>query len=389
MNKFKRLNLFILIIIFSFCPFIITGCQDKNEIDSLGFVSALGVDLDDNNNFMVSLQVIRRGISLEQNQNTRALVYVSSGKTINEAISNISRQLSKKIKFSNEKCIVIGEKLAEHGIQSVIDFSLRVNDVRPVVPILITKGTAVDIIKTRTKENSISGYDIGDMVRVQRDLGVIGKCTNLDFEKNKNEGVNVCGVISKQDLRDNKSEYDFTVSGSAVLNKYKLVGYMNEEETRGMNWINGKIKRGSVLIKDDSEGKINLNILSSKSRLTASIEPKGIHINVNIKEKSNINEINQDILHDLDFNANPNIMYFLAKKQDEAIYNEAMSAINASKNRLSADIFGFGDLLYKKHPKEWKQIKENWNENFRNLQINVDVSSSIKHTGILSKSISY
>ncbi|WP_338432668.1 Ger(x)C family spore germination protein [Clostridium tyrobutyricum] len=389
MNKFKRVNLFILIIIFSFCPFIITGCEDKNEVESLGFVSAVGVDLDDNNDFMVSLQIIKRGISLEQNQDSRSLIYVSSGKTINEAISNISRQLSKKIKFSNEKCIVIGQKLAEHGIQSVIDFSLRVNDVRPVVPILITKGIAVDIIKTCTKANSISGYDIGDMVRMQREFGVIGDSTNLDFEKNKNEDVNVCGVISKKDLRDNKSEYDFIVSGSAVLNKYKLVGYMNEEETRGMNWINGKIERGSVLIKDDSEGKINLNILSSKSRLTASIEPKGIHINVNIKEKSNINEINQDILHDLDFNANPNIMYFLAKKQDKAIYDEVMSAIDAAKNKFSADIFGFGDLLYKKHPEEWEKVKENWNENFRNLQINVDVSSSIKHTGILSKSISY
>ena len=389
MNKFKRLNLFILIIIFSFCPFIITGCQDKNEIESLGFVSALGVDLDDNNNFMVSLQVIRRGISLEQNQNTRALVYVSSGKTINEAISNISRQLSEKIKFSNEKCIVIGEKLAEHGIQSVIDFSLRVNDVRPVVPILITKGTAVDIIKTRTKENSVSGYDIGDMVRKQRDLGVIGKCTNLDFEENKNEGVNVCGLISKGNLRDNKSEYDLIVSGSAVLEKYKLVGYMNEEETRGMNWVSGKIKHGSILIKDDSAGKINLNILSSKSRLTASIEPKGIHINVNIKEKSSINEINQDVVQSLDFNTSPHKLDFLAKKQDKVIYNEAVSAINASKNRLSVDVFGFGDLLYKKHPDEWEKIKENWNKNFGNLQINVDVSSTIKHTGLLSKSISY
>ncbi|WP_195604104.1 Ger(x)C family spore germination protein [Clostridium tyrobutyricum] len=389
MNKFKRLNLFILIIIFSFCPFIITGCQDKNEIESLGFVSALGVDLDDNNNFMVSLQVIRRGISLEQNQNTRALVYVSSGKTINEAISNISRQLSEKIKFSNEKCIVIGEKLAEHGIQSVIDFSLRVNDVRPVVPILITKGTAVDIIKTRTKENSVSGYDIGDMVRKQRDLGVIGKCTNLDFEENKNEGVNVCGLISKGNLRDNKSEYDLIVSGSAVLEKYKLVGYMNEEETRGMNWINGRIKHGSILIQDDNAGKINLNILSSKSRLTASIGRNGIHINVNIKEKSSINEINQDVVQSLDFNTSPHKLDFLAKKQDKVIYNEAVSAINASKNRLSVDVFGFGDLLYKKHPDEWEKIKENWNKNFGNLQINVDVSSTIKHTGLLSKSISY
>ncbi|WP_017752945.1 Ger(x)C family spore germination protein [Clostridium tyrobutyricum] len=389
MNKFKRLNLFILIIIFSFCPFIITGCQDKNEVESLGFVSALGVDLDDNNNFMVSLQVIRRGISLEQNQDSRTLVYVSSGKTINEAISNISRQLSKKIKFSNEKCIVIGEKLAEHGIQSVIDFSLRVNDVRPVVPILITKGTAVDIIKTRTKENSVSGYDIGDMVRKQRDLGVIGKCTNLDFEENKNEGVNVCGLISKGNLRDNKSEYDLIISGSAVLKKYKLVGYMNEEETRGMNWVRGKIKHGSILIKDDSAGKINLNILSSKSRLTASIEPKGIHINVNIKEKSNINEVNQDTLQNLDFNSNPDILNFLAEKQDKAIYDEVILAANASKNRLSVDIFGFGDLLYKKYPDEWKKVKGNWNKNFRNVKITVNVSSSIKHTGLLSRSISY
>jgi spore germination protein KC len=60
-----------------------------------------------------------------------------------------------------------------------------------------------------------------------------------------------------------------------------------------------------------------------------------------------------------------------------------------SKNTFSSDIFGFGDLLYKEHPKEWNKVKENWNENFKDAHINVNVSSQINQTGILSKSIDY
>lgn len=390
MNKFKGLNLLAFMLSFC-CILMLTGCQDKNEIESLAFVVALGVDMDESDNFAVSLQIIRRGTTMEKNQNPQTLVYASNGKTINEAINNISEQLSKEIKFSNEKCIIIGEKLAEYGIQSVIDFSLRENDIRPVVPILVTRGKAVDILKVRTKENSVPGYEIGDMVKIQRDLGLAAVATNLDFEKNKNveESVNSCSVISKKDTTNNESENDLVISGSAVFKNYKLVGYMKEKETRGMNWLKGKIKYGNISIQFQDEDKVNLSILSCRSNLEASIVSNEVYIDVNVREKSNINEIDEKILGNLDFNSNPHILDYLSKKQDEFIYNEIMSAVNMSKNTFSADIFGFGDLLYKEHPKEWNKVKENWNENFKDVHINVNVSSQINQTGILSKSIDY
>jgi spore germination protein KC len=215
--------------------------------------------------------------------------------------------------------------------------------------------------------------------------------TNLDFEKNKNveESVNSCSVISKKDTTNNESEHDLVISGSAVFKNYKLVGYMKEKETRGMNWLKGKIKYGNISIQFQDEDKVNLSILSCRSNLEASIVSNEVYIDVNVREKSNINEIDEKILGNLDFNSNPHILDYLSKKQDEFIYNEIMSAVNMSKNTFSADIFGFGDLLYKEHPKEWNKVKENWNENFKDAHINVNVSSQINQTGILSKSIDY
>lgn len=390
MSKFiKSVSLAIL---FLFPVFFITGCQDKNEIESLGFIVAMGVDTDNNEDFKVSLQVIRKGASTERNQDAEVLVYVSTGKTISGAVANISKQMSKKIKFSNEKCIIVGQRLAERGIQPVLDFSLRRSDIRPIVPILVTKGEAIDIVKTRTKQNSISGYEIDNLVKIQRNLGVAAVSTSLDFEKNKRgkecsrECVNTAGIIMKKTPRDTGSENDLSISGSAVFKNCKLIGYMSEKETRGMNWIKGKVRRGTITIQKDGD-TINTNILRAGSYIEAQEEKNEVVIHVKVTEKSNIDEVNKNSGEDMDFNSNPDLVDFLSENQNEAIYDEIISALNVAKNTLGVDIFGFGNVVYEECPKIWNHLKENWNENFSKLRVDVNVDSNITRTGILSKSI--
>ena len=52
-----------------------------------------------------------------------------------------------------------------------------------------------------------------------------------------------------------------------------------------------------------------------------------------------------------------------------------------------ADIFGFGNSVYKNIPRIWKDKGEEWDKIFRDLDVTVKTNIEIKHLGLLSESI--
>ncbi|MHC6180211.1 Ger(x)C family spore germination protein [Clostridium sp. JNZ X4-2] len=391
-KSLKKLNLMLLAISLVISGFCITGCTDKNEIETLAFPVALGVDLDKDNNFIVSIQILK-GMNSLKTQGTKQIlktdVYVCSGSTIHNALNNLSKKLSMPIKFSNEKFIVVGQNLAEYSIKPIIDFSLRFSEIRPTTPILVTHGKAEDILKTQVTENPISAYAINYLIARQKYLGFSPTTTNLEFENSMNSQnpISTCGVIDMCTKNENTSNSSFLVAGSAVFREDKLIGYMNTDETRGMQWIKGKIKLGNIVIYPHNKSKISLDIIKSSSRLKPSINNNRANIEVYIKAQSNISEISNSTYKYMDFNRDPIILDELSEEQNKAIHSEVSAAINASQNRLSADIFDFGNLLYREYPDEWKGIKNNWDKSFPNINIKVNISSKINQTGTISKSI--
>lgn len=387
----KKCSIIFLAIAILFSGFSLTGCLDKNEIDTLAFVVALGVDIVNDNEIMVSVQIVEpenRAKTTGEKSQPKANVYVSTGSTIYDALFNLSAGLNKLIKFSNEKCIILGEKFAEAGIKPVLDFSLRYFDMRPTTPILVAKGKAVDILKTQISEDPVSAFVIHDIVKRQKDIGYTAVTTNLDFANNmssESSGVTACSLINTG--KDDSSKDCLVISGSAVFRSDKLMGYLDAKETRGMQWVRGKVRLGTLVIEPFDKNKISLHITKSGTSLTPSVKDKKVSVSVNVKAFSNIKEIFHNIPVKDSFNSEPNIIDLLSKEQDAAITNEINSAITAAQSKLSADIFDFGSLLYREYPHEWESIKNEWETLFPGIDIKVNVSSQIKQIGELSKTI--
>ena len=61
-----------------------------------------------------------------------------------------------------------------------------------------------------------------------------------------------------------------------------------------------------------------------------------------------------------------------------------MAAFDKSRE-FNADIFGFGEMLHKKYSNEWKTLKDNWDEIYPTIELNIDVESKIIKTDLLKK----
>ncbi|MPN30827.1 hypothetical protein SDC9_178298 [bioreactor metagenome] len=62
----------------------------------------------------------------------------------------------------------------------------------------------------------------------------------------------------------------------------------------------------------------------------------------------------------------------------QKISEEVYSALEKSRE-LEADVFGFGETISRYAPKRWKQIKDNWDEEYQ--QANVELTVEIRGSG--------
>ena len=62
-------------------------------------------------------------------------------------------------------------------------------------------------------------------------------------------------------------------------------------------------------------------------------------------------------------------------------------AIRKLQEDFNADILGFGSTVKAEMPKLWKKIGNQWDDMFKNIDVNVEISMDIYNSGLLYKKI--
>lgn len=381
----KRFILIIIIITFTLST---AGCsRTKQEINKLSVVLAIGFDLTPEGKYIFSAQILntenRTSNIIPRKSPLNAVVFTSTGNTPYDAINHMSTTLGKNLFFGHAAYVLVGSRLAENGISLLLDATLRASDTRPDKPLFITKGNALDIIKAVTADERIPANAIDNILKFQTEKGYIPLTSRLDFANSlaNKTSAPILGVITLEKKKG--VDNTFKAAGTGVFKEDKLIGYMNKNETRGMQWINGKVQSGNLVVEAPDNGIITVDILKSKSTVKPIIKNSNIVIEINIKEEANITEMTEDV----DLIKTPSRLKELDKLQNEAIKSEVELALNSAQKKLKSDIFDFGSKIHRRYPRLWKKIKYNWQTIFPNLKVEVNVDSSIKRPGVISKPI--
>lgn len=255
---------------------------------------------------------------------------------------------------------------------------------RPNIPVLVAKGTALEIMKMETPDNPLPPVSIEQILDRQDKIGYAPFSTNLDIaDALLNKITSPIAAVIKQNTDEITNINSFKVEGTAVFRKDKLIGFMNDKETRGLEWVIGRIRNSAVVLPGVKNRSLTTIVLDSSAKITPILEKDNILIQIDIKNKANIREMTDD----LDIMKNPKIMDELNEIQNKTIKYEAEEAINAAQKNFKEDIFGFGEAIHRKYPKEWKKLKDKWTEEFAHCRVKVNVHSSIKRPGNHNRTI--
>ncbi len=170
--------------------------------------------------------------------------------------------------------------------------------------------------------------------------------------------------------------------GMAVFKYGKMVGILNETETRGLLWVKGDVKGGIILIDSpDGKGKVSLEISKADSEIKPEIRNGQVIMHIKVSESAALGEqTTEKNLATLEF------IKEVERLQANVIKQEILAALNKSK-QFNSDIFGFGNIVYQNFPDEWQIFRHQWDKMYSDIDYVINVDTKIRSTGTLSETV--
>src|SRR5574344_2470846 len=340
MIDMKKILLFLIIIIFT------SGCYDYQEINNMAIIVGIGLDYQDDQ-YVMSYEILNVQKSNEDGEKeTKSYTITACGKTITEAEVNAEKKVAKKVSFSHLEILLIGNGLANYGLNDMADYFIRNNK--------ITNNFFMVLVKNNTPEEIMSFHSLSEPINSLAIFNIL-KTSNTNISLKTKDEFDYQMATIKENLRDivipsvtiNK---EIDLSNLAVFKGDKFKYFLTEEEEQTYGIITKKINNNSL---SNAYGTIEIN--HNKSNIT--FKNNKINININIYNKLlKLDDLSINLKDSKDLDKLENIY-------KEQLYTMFNNLLDNAKNE-DCDSLGFKQLIYlTKHDTNFDNYKIEYNIN--------------------------
>lgn len=383
-------KLMLLLILFS-----LTGCWNYQELNSLAIATGFAVDIvGDEYEVTVLISNSQKESSSDSKNSASSAVYKGKGKTIEEAIKDSSMAISKQIYVSHIEVLVLSEEVAKNKTMEVVDFFFRYPQTRNEFLVVIADDCkAGDTFEVTTPLETFPSQNISKNLEITNKLqGYIYNVTFNDFIKTLiEEGISpvlptisIIGDVEEgnkdKNIEQNKPNTYLKLGMMAVFKKDNFIEISNKDQSKGINFLNDKVTTTLITTKHN-DGYVVVELNDSKTKIEVEINeiPK---YKVSLEATGTITEVTTN----LNIEENETIEQ-IKKSSIEEIKKHLKEGINYSKE-LKTDIFGLGNLIYKKDYKFWNKIKDKWDDELLNkVEVEYDIKLDLKTKGSIDETI--
>ncbi|WP_077712780.1 Ger(x)C family spore germination protein [Desulforamulus ferrireducens] len=376
----------------------LTGCWDSREVEQTGFVLGVGVDRGKEGSIVVIAQTVipqppgvgGNAAGGTMGQDTFHNWY-SVGETMFDAVRNLTQKSPNRLFWSHNKIYIISEKLAREGLMDVMDFVERDPEFKQSAWILIAKENLeeimnassnmkqapaqvlADIIDVRDRNSKYAVSSLGDFLQQLGSDKIQAYTAGVTFYQGLMEEQNTVALPNQEKPRAK----ELRVMDTAVFKQDKLVGWLNQEESRGLLWLQGKVKQG-LLVLHMPNHKMVFEIFNSSTKLEPVIKEGQLIMKVKVKVSGNIGEMHPGT------HMNEKHLQETEAIIAKTVTKQILSAVQRAQE-LNTDVLGFAAVVHRTYPKLWQQeLAQQWSEIFPNLEVEVDVEGRVRGTGLIT-----
>lgn len=357
---------------------MLIGCWDMQEIDRRIFVGIIGIDKSPEKAYDVhfSCPVVREiagGEGGGGGGKTKPVMLVSSiAKTVNDAARNVALRLSRNLFFEHTRAVVIGEEVARDDLKPILNTFIRQPEFNRRSRIAIAKGTSKKVLEVEPWVEKLKAFYIETIFR---NSSLSGKFIEMDLGEfmHNLHASNGDALVSK--IVPNKEQV--SIGGAAIIKDYRLIGWLTEDETQGANFFRGKIRGGDLVLYSKAQ-KCNITFSILKANRSLRLLSTGdipeflirIHVEGNVASTSEGSFISEENISTIE------------KLAEQKIASQVNKALDKIQKQYEVDVINLGDYLYKFHPGVWDEYKQDWNEIFPDVDIQVEVDAKVKNIGV-------
>ena len=386
-----------------------SGCSEKDTkrgLNSLAIVIGLAVDKSEGENqgfetfgeekekILMTAQVVRNDSvgqqgSAQQSSGASAEGDVGKpywnvevvGGNLLETIRAATHITNRSLYLAQNQVVIISSDVAKEGIARYLDFFFRDHETRYDVSLIIADGKAGKVLATESHLDTLPAQDLYKLINSQKRDSGTPDCTLFSFMRDyktpyKSALVPFVRIVEPEN--EERSPFLF-VAGSAVFKEDKMVGILDEGQTRGILWVSDKISDGIVAL-DFNGIDISLEILNSKGKFTAEYSDGRIIIKSKVKAVFSLGEYQGA------GSFNEETIEKMKTMCEEEIKKEIEEGFTKVREK-NADVLGIGNYFYRYNYKNWQEIKEKFEELYNKAELQIEVEAEIIRTGSLLEPI--
>ncbi|MDD7132698.1 MAG: Ger(x)C family spore germination protein [Firmicutes bacterium] len=363
---------------------LLSGCYNYRELNDLGITTAVSIDYKDNN-FYVIAEVINpiKQQDASSSNNSPFVNYNSSSSSLQDAFRKVVLESPRQLYAAQLEIIVLSEEVVNNHLEEVLEYFARDPEARTEIKIIVAKTedstkaiTLQTLLTSLSSSNIINSLDLQSKVLGMSYPVTLNELLNMYIDPYLEVVLPSMTLYGNYEIGDEKENITTSspkaivkIDGSTITKDNKILGYLDLEESKILNLINGKLKEtiikmnyydGYIIfepnrIKVSRELDIKNNII--KINISGYSKTKEIQSNINVKDPKEVEKLNKALNMELE--------------------KKITDTFNSIREKYGTDVFGFQELYYRTNYKYFKENCTNWYEDIY-PKIKLEVKANVR-----------
>lgn len=363
---------------------LLSGCYNYRELNELGITTAVSIDYKDNN-FYVIAEVINpiKQQDASSSNNSPFVNYNSSSSSLQDAFRKVVLESPRQLYAAQLEIIVLSEEVVNNHLEEVLEYFARDPEARTEIKIIVAK--TEDSTKAITLQTLLTSLSSSNIIK---SLDLQSKVLGMSYPVTLNELLNMyidpylevvlpsMTLYGNYEIGDEKENITTSspkaivkIDGSTITKDNKILGYLDLEESKILNLINGKLKE-TIIKMNYYDGYIIFE--PNRIKVSRELDIKNNIIKIDISGYSKTKEIQSNI------NAkDPKEIEKLNKALNMELEKKITDTFNSIREKYDTDVFGFQELYYRTDYKYFKENCTNWYEDIY-PKIKLEVKANVR-----------
>lgn len=343
---------------------LLTSCWDYTEIKDQTIMSGISVDKSADGVYSVGFEILP--MPADDKSPIEPYVLSSEGKTIEEAVYNMSAKVSYLPYVSHAWLMLVSEDVARGGISDILDLITTHPDFYLATNFAVVRGeAAVEAYKCAAITSPILAHELSN--GFETDSRSVGKTTPLAaFEVMQFAGEeHLCYTMPAVTLAYEGGDKVARNDGAAVFLDNKLAGFITADEAQFLNIANGKINETIIALPID--GKAN------------DFKVRELYARYNVEwNDDGAPRVTLEVSLTASSKTMPDTYPFDEMERLVTDYcTDGLYRLMDTAKEMNCDFFRISHTLHRNHLARWRNISSDWQQIFAELDFNVDVDVQI------------